>query len=57
LVPEPDFIILADECSDYHHKISVALDEEDQQDGDKFVHVLNPGSFAQDNSFCVIYPL
>jgi len=45
LVPEPDFVVLADDCPDYYHKIPVALEEGED---DKFVHVINPGSFAQD---------
>jgi hypothetical protein len=48
LVPHPDYLILADDCADYHHKLPV-------EDG-SHVHVMNPGNFAIDRSFLVFYP-
>lgn len=47
LVPHPDYLILADDCADYYHKIPIdasptLLKEEPQ----KHVHVINPGNFA-----------
>ena len=53
LVPHPDYLILADDCWDYYHKIPVeTLDDEPQ----KLVHVVNPGNFSIEKSFTVIYP-
>lgn len=54
LVPHPDFLILADDCADYHHKIPVESSFEDEPQ--KCVHVINPGNFALERSFVVIYP-
>lgn len=54
LMPEPDFVILADECGDYYHQIPCALN--DDVEDSRSVHVINPGSFSQDQSFVVIYP-
>lgn len=50
ITPEPDILILADECKDYHHQFK-------SKDKKGVTHVLNPGNFAQDQSFCMIYPL
>jgi hypothetical protein len=54
LMPHPDFLILADDCQDYHHKIMVNGYEEEPA---KHVHVINPGNFARDKSFVVLYPI
>lgn len=56
LTPEPDFLVLADECQDFHHKFDVD-DFADDQPTSKACHVLNPGNFANDHSFAVLYPL
>lgn len=54
LAPHPDYLILADDCQDYHHKIQVeGVEFEEPQ---KHVHVINPGSFAREKAFVVIYP-
>ena len=45
LTPEPDYIILADECKDYHHRIPCTLSGEEEE-GCKHVNVLNPGNFS-----------
>lgn len=45
---QPDFLVLADECHDYYYPIVA--------DDNKTYHVLNPGNFAQDQSFTVVYP-
>jgi hypothetical protein len=31
LVPHPDYLILADDCADYHHKIPVNTSFEDEK--------------------------
>jgi len=53
LVPHPDYLILADDCTDYYHKIPVDCFKDEQQ---KHVNVINPGNFAQEKSFVVLYP-
>ena len=70
LYPHPDFLIIADECDDYHYQVPVnghkstfhdrvQLGNEDQyKDGQiETVTLINPGNFGSDKSFCVIYPL
>ena len=53
LVPHPDYLILADDCAEYHHEIQVnGHSDEDQT----IVHVINPGNFSLEKSFVVIYP-
>ena len=47
LTPHPDYLVLADECEDYHHKIPVDLKGHEKEEP-RFVNVLNPGNFAQD---------
>ena len=65
--PHPDFLVLADECDDYHYTIPVnghkttfhdttTLGNEDDSEL-KTVTVVNPGNFGADTSFVVIYPL
>lgn len=62
LYPEPDFLILADDCEEYCYKmpLDVALKNETEDKKDKeearTVTVLNPGVFGQDLSFAVVYP-
>jgi hypothetical protein len=51
ITPAPDFLVLADECYDYHYEMR------SQENSDsKVCHVLNPGNFSHDQSFTVIYP-
>eukprot|EP00347_Sterkiella_histriomuscorum_P020272 403338437 len=69
LVPHPDFLILCDEITDYHHQIEVPKSsktsqgyeiqyfEDEEGQNDKFVHVVNPGNFSINKSFVTIYPL
>ena len=68
LYPHPDFLVLADECEDYHYHIPVnghktsyhdvsKLGNEDMNDELKTVTVINPGNFGLDRSFTVVYPL
>ena len=54
LVPHPDYLILADDCWEYNHRIEVDTLEDEPQ---KYVHVINPGNFAIDKSFLVFYPV
>lgn len=67
LYPHPDFLVMADECEDYVYQIPVnghkttyhditKLGNEEAQVQLETVTVVNPGSFGQDTSFCVIYP-
>lgn len=68
LVPHPDFLILADECSDYHysfdlgdefssHRGPVASEDVDMDDSTpRTCNVVNPGNFSHDLSFLVLYP-
>ena len=70
LTPHPDFLILADECSDYHYTfdlgdefssqpVAAGEDIEMRQDSDapqRACQVINPGNFSQDLSFLVLYP-
>jgi hypothetical protein len=56
LTPEPDFLVLADECKDYYYPVPLTEmnpDEEKQ----KVCHVLNPGNFSSDFSFTIVFPL
>jgi hypothetical protein len=54
LVPHPDYLILADDCADYYHKIPIDDCFVDEQQ--RHVNVINPGHFAQERSFVVLYP-
>ena len=70
LTPHPDFLILADECSDYHYTfdlgdefssqpVPTGEDIEMRQDSDapqRACQVINPGNFSHDLSFLVLYP-
>ena len=56
LTPEPDILVLADECQDFHHKFETEDFSEDVPTS-RSCHVLNPGNFANDHSFVVLYPL
>ena len=72
LVPHPDYLILADDCSDYHYTFDLSdefssqvvtgrEDIEMRQDGDnetpqRTCQVINPGNFSNDLSFLVLYP-
>ena len=50
LMPEPDFLVLADSTDHYEFKVPV------DQDQNRFINVVNPGSFKVDTRFVVIYP-
>ena len=58
LYPEPDFLILADDCE--QNMISVPLKQTEKEKRDnvpkKSIHVLNPGSFSHNFEFGVINP-
>jgi len=68
LVPHPDFLVLADECSDYHHSFDLSDEFSSEpashenvamrDDGEpkKTCDVVNPGNFSYDLSFLVLYP-
>ena len=56
LTPEPDFLVLADECQDYHYQLPISEATQDGMAEQKTCHVLNPGNFSMDQSFVVIYP-
>ena len=69
ILPQPDFLILADECADYHHSFDLSdefsnLGAEARNDvemaGDgrtkKTCEVVNPGNFSHDLSFLALYP-
>jgi len=56
LTPEPDYLILADECNDYYYSIPLYEISPDEQTQQKTCHVLNPGNFSSDRSFVVVYP-
>ena len=69
LMPQPDFLILADECNDYHHSFDLKdefssrgntpRDNNEMEDEDgprKFCEVVNPGNFSHDLSFLALYP-
>ena len=69
LVPHPDYLILADECSDYHYNFDLsdefsrnrgrAPGEDVDMDGSatpRSCNVVNPGNFSHDLSFLVLYP-
>ena len=56
LTPEPDYLILADECNDYYYNIPLVEVTPDEKSQQKTCHVLNPGNFSYDRSFVVIYP-
>ena len=56
ITPEPDILILADECQDFHYKFESSDQSEDEEQM-RTSHVVNPGSFANDHSFVVLYPL
>lgn len=71
LLPQPDFLILADECSDYHHSFDLTdeftsqggqqvmrenTDMKDEEGQPRICDVVNPGNFSQDQSFLVLYP-
>ena len=68
LYPHPDFLVLADECEDYHYTVPVnghkstfhdvkKIGNENAEKELETVTVLNPGNFSYDKSFTVIYPL
>lgn len=56
LVPHPDYLILADDCADYHHRLGLDSAFSSGDGGQKEVHVVNPGNFSLERSFVVIYP-
>lgn len=57
LSPEPDFLVLADDAEDSYSKVSLMeLNDLGTKEQEKFVHVVNPGNFAADGSFAVVYP-
>lgn len=67
LTPQPDFLILADECSDYHHSFNLAdefssagkgdVEMRDEDGGQaRSCEVINPGNFSHDLSFLALYP-
>ena len=63
LVPHPDYLVLADDCQEYHHTFKVdtfnvsnsfqQISEEEQKE----VHVINPGNFGAERKFVVLYPV
>ena len=55
LTPEPDFLILADECKDYYYPIPLTEESVDDQK-QKVCHVMNPGNFSFDQSFAIVFP-
>ena len=67
LHPHPDFLILADECSEYNYEVPINDNQSLQDSKPKLldenmndfqtIHVANPGNFSIDRSFVVIYPL
>lgn len=72
IMPQPDFLILADECVDYHHSFDLndafsttnrdeaGADAEMAEDDDeverKRCEIVNPGNFSHDLSFLALYP-
>ncbi|TNV81490.1 hypothetical protein FGO68_gene12645 [Halteria grandinella] len=54
IVPHPDILILADDCQDYHH--SIPVNSEFKEEPVTHVQVVNPGNFAFDRSFLMLYP-
>jgi hypothetical protein len=56
LTPEPDYLILADEVEDSYNKFTLNELNDFQGKSDKVIHVINPGNFATDSSFTVVYP-
>lgn len=71
ILPQPDFLILADDCGDYHHSFDLSDEfsnfeaqqparEDVDMDGEgsakKTCEVINPGNFSHDLSFLVLYP-
>ena len=68
ITPQPDFLILADDCSDYHHCFDMndefstgeASKENAEMSDDeakkKKCSVVNPGNFSHDLSFLALYP-
>ena len=68
LLPPPDFLILADECSDFHHSFDLNDEflsshsnenvpmEEEIGVSKKRCEVVNPGNFSHDLSFLALYP-
>lgn len=57
ITPEPDILVLADDTEDFYHAMSLnELNGKETAGGSKVIHTVNPGSFAQDGSFAVIYP-
>ena len=57
LSPEPDFLIMADECKDYSYRVPLEEVPPGEDVGKaKTCHVVNPGNFGADGTFTVIYP-
>ena len=67
IVPQPDFLVLADECTDFHHSFNLSdefstlqpgenIDMDDGEGRAKTCEVVNPGNFSHDLSFLALYP-
>lgn len=67
LYPHPDFLVIADECDDFCYQLpvnghkstfhdTVKMGNEDNHDELETVTIINPGNFAADRSFTVVYP-
>ena len=67
ICPTPDYLVLADECEYYQYDVENEMQVKFGQTGDvdmvaddeeqrEMCRVSNPGSFATDQTFTVIYP-
>lgn len=71
ILPQPDFLVLADECADFHHSFDLtdeftsqgakAREDMDMEDENgtktrRTCEVVNPGNFSHDLSFVALYP-
>ena len=69
ILPQPDFLVLADDCGDFHHSFDLTdefssmgsqarADIDMAEDGrpKRTCEVVNPGNFSHDLSFLALYP-
>ena len=47
MTPHPDYLVLADTCEDYEVR---------SEFGNSEVNIFNPGNFAKEKSFALLYP-